>query len=292
MPRALRIHFPGALFHVMTRGNAGQKIFLDRADYQAFLEILLSLKKQGPFLLYAYCLMTNHVHLLLEVNRFPLSLIMQRLLTRYSKHFNIRHKRLGHLFQGRYKAIFCQKDAYLQELIRYIHLNPVRAKLVKEPEAWRWSGHREYLGKKKGSLVDSRFPLSLFHPRLVISQELYAAFVRDGLGVGHNENYYPPQTLPCLGEETFVHEYRELVNRKEQGGNPPKKPVPLERLVALPKARVSLEMLRSKSQVRKITTARIDFIMRALKEGHRPSLIAAFLGCSPSAVSKIVNRNL
>ena len=275
----------------MARGNGGQKTFRDQADCQSFLEILSDLKKQTPFLLYAYCLMPNHVHLLVEVNRFPLSLIMQRLLTRYSKHFNIRHRRLGHLFQGRYKAILCQKDAYLLELIRYIHLNPVRAKLSPEAAAWRWSSHREYLSHKKASLVDWAFPLSMFHPHLSSSRQLYARFVREGRGMTHNQEYYPPQTLPCLGEEPFVSEYRELINKKVQGENLQVRPAPLERLAAASKDTIPPQMLRSRSQARKITAARRDFVLRALEAGHRPSLIAAFLGFSPSAVSKIVNRN-
>lgn len=274
----------------MARGNAGQRTFLDKRDYQAFLQILSEVKQQTSFLLYAYCLMPNHFHLLVEVNRFSLSLIMQRLLTRYSKHFNIRHRRFGHLFQGRYKAIVCQKDVYLQELLRYIHLNPLRAKLVREASAWPWSSHREYIGQKRGDLVDSQFPLSMFHHHRVRSHRLYAAFVGEGVGIGHQQQYYPPQSLPCLGEQDFVSEYRELVDKRTEGEDPRRAPLSLERLVALSKTGIPQQMLRSRSQARKITAARRDFVLRAVEVGHRPSRIAAFLQCSPSAVSKIVRR--
>src|SRR4026209_1403179 len=179
MPRPPRLDAPGSLFHVMARGNDGRKTFLDAQDYQAFFRALSEQKQKTPFLIYAFCLMPNHFHLLMETERFSLSVIMQRLLTRYVKRFNFRHQRVGHLFQGRYKAILCQKDSYLQELIRYIHLNPVRAKMVKEVSAWKWSSHQEYLGEVKGELTDNRFPLSLFHKDIGSSRRYYTRFVNE-----------------------------------------------------------------------------------------------------------------
>lgn len=276
----------------MARGNRGQRTFKDKFDYQTFLRIISELKTQKSFLLHAYCLMPNHFHLLVEVNRFALSTIMQSLLTRYSKRFNIRHRRLGHLFQGRYKAILCQKDAYLQELVRYTHLNPVRAKLVKDPKAWPWSSHRQYLGDNKGNLADCQLTLSMFHPHPARSRQLYAAFVRDGLGTGHQPGYYPSQTFPCLGDETFASRYQELLDEKEPPERPRQRPSSLDSLAALLAPLIPLTLLRSRSQVRKIAAARRDLVLRALQEGHRPASIAAFLRCSPSAVSKIVSRSL
>lgn len=292
MPRAPRIHLPGALYHTMARGNRGQRTFEDKLDYQTFLKIISELKTRKPFLLHAYCLMPNHLHLLMEVNRFSLATIMQNLLTRYSKRFNIRHQRLGHLFQGRYKAIHCQKDAYLQELVRYIHLNPVRAKLIKDPKAWAWSSHRQYLGHHKEELADCGLTLSMFHSHPAMARGLYTAFVRDGLGTGHQRDYYPSQTFPCLGDEAFASRYRELLEEKEPIEKPRQRPLSLERLAAIHASSIPLALLSSRSQARKITAARRDLILQALGQGHRPASIAAFLRCSPSAVSKIVNRNL
>lgn len=162
MPRPPRIHVAGGLYHTIARGNDGQKTFLDEKDYQVFVDQLDELKRTTPFSVYAYCLMLNHFHLLVETQRVPLSVIMQRLLTRYVKRFNFRHRRIGHLFQGRYKAILCQRDAYLQKLLRYIHLNPVRAKLAKDAATWKWSSHGEYVGRVRSDLTDKVFPLSLF----------------------------------------------------------------------------------------------------------------------------------
>ena len=292
VPRPPRIHVPGALFHVIARGNGGQKTFLDDRDFQMFIEALSALKKKTPFLIYAYCLMPNHFHLLIETEQLHLSVIMQRLLTRYVRSFNFRHRRIGHLFQGRFKAILCQRDAYLQELLRYIHLNPVRAKLTKDVTAWRWSSHGEYMGRVKSDLVDSEFPLSLFHKQRATSRMLYARFVIDGVEMSHNPQFYPSQSTPCLGEESFVEDYRERVNKERRIEGRGIELISLERLAALLKAKIPLEMLRSPTQARKVTAARRHFVLGAVKMGHRPSLIAAFLRCSPSAISKIIVRNL
>ena len=291
MPRPPRIDAPGSLFHVMARGNDGRKTFLDAQDYQAFFRALSEQKQKTPFLIYAFCLMPNHFHLLMETERFSLSVIMQRLLTRYVKRFNFRHQRVGHLFQGRYKAILCQKDSYLQELIRYVHLNPVRAKMVKEVSAWKWSSHREYLGEVKGELTDNRFPLSLFHKDIGSSRRYYARFVNEGVEMGHQEEFYPSPSTPCLGEESFVDDYRERIAEKTTTVTGEVKLIPLEKLVP-GKAKVALALLRSSTQVRAVAVARREFVLNAVKMGHRPSLIAAFLNCSPSAISKIVARSL
>ena len=117
----------------------------------------------------------------------------------------------------------------------------------------------------------------MFHPHLSRSRGLYARFVREGLGISHKQEYFPPQTLPCLGEEIFVSEYREPIDKKVHGESPKGRPLPLERLAAGSKHSLSPQILRSRSQARKITAARRDFVLRALEAGHRPSLIAAFL---------------
>jgi REP element-mobilizing transposase RayT len=119
-----------------------------------FLAYLSDYKNRYGFHLYAYALMKNHLHLLVEVEEVPLGRIMQSLLFRYTRYFNRLHGEVGHLFQGRYKAILCDKDAYLLELVRYIHLNPVRAKIVKEPEGYVWTGHLSFIRKGADSLID------------------------------------------------------------------------------------------------------------------------------------------
>jgi len=292
MARPPRIHVSGALFHIIARGNGGQKTFLDEQDYQTFVDGLDELKRKTLFLVYAYCLMPNHFHLLIEIKQFPLSAIMQRLLTRYVKSFNFRHRRIGHLFQGRYKAILCQKEPYLQELLRYIHLNPVRAKLAKDALAWKWSSHREYMGSVKRDLTDKGFPLSLFHKELSTSRKLFTQFVNDGIEMGHKAEFYASPSTPCLGEDSFVDDYRERLTKRKSAEAGAAKLIPLERLAREATASLPFEMLRSPTQSRKVTAARQEFVIKAVKMGHRPSVLAAFLRCSASAISKIVARSL
>ena len=124
MARNLRVEVEGGLYHVITRGNARQDIFHSADDHLKFLTLLIKQKARSPFYLYAYCLMTNHVHLLLERQKETVGSIMQRVLTGYSQYYNRKYKRVGHVFQGRHKSILCQSDQYLAELVRYIHLNP------------------------------------------------------------------------------------------------------------------------------------------------------------------------
>ena len=130
MPREARLDAPGALHHIVVRGIERRKIFRDDSDRGDFLERLSAILGESRTPCYAWALMPNHFHLLLKTGQTPISTLMRRLLTGYAVSFNLRHRRSGHLFQNRYKSILCQEDSYLLELVRYIHLNPLRAKLV------------------------------------------------------------------------------------------------------------------------------------------------------------------
>ena len=130
MARKPCINFPGALYHVIARGNRRQKIFCDDSDYELYLQFLEEYKERYRFSLYAYALLPNHLHLLIEVGEIPLSRLMQTLQFRYTRNFNIKYQKFGHLFQGRYKGILCEKDSYLVEHSAYIHLNALRARLM------------------------------------------------------------------------------------------------------------------------------------------------------------------
>src|SRR6267142_1455660 len=141
-----RLEIEGGLYHVITRGNNRQLIFGSDDDHHRFLLQLAHQKGKLPFYLYAYCLMPNHIHLLVERQHDYISRVMQRLLTAYSQYHNRKYRKAGHLLQGRYKAILCQSDQYLAELVRYIHLNPVLVKMVRRPRDFRYSSHRAYLG--------------------------------------------------------------------------------------------------------------------------------------------------
>jgi len=215
MARRPRIHFAGALYHVISRGNRRQGIFRDEKDLKRLLTYLSHCKIRFPFRLYAYALMKNHIHLFLEVERVPLSKIMQSLLFRYTQYFNRRYRQVGHLFQGRYKAIVCDKDAYLLELARYIHLNPVRARVVKRPEDYVWTGHLSYLGKREEDLIDEGFVLDQLGGNRSSARRRYRRFVWDGMTGGHEKKYYQVKDQRYLGEDAFVERIER--ERKEAG---------------------------------------------------------------------------
>ena len=139
MSRRPRIHYPGAVYHVMARGVNGQAVFIDDLDRRKFLRSLERIKLETGATIYAFCLMGNHFHLAIKVATVPLCSVIQRILTGYSITFNQRHGRTGHVFQARYKSILCLDDRYLLGLIQYIQMNPVRAGLVESPMDWPWS---------------------------------------------------------------------------------------------------------------------------------------------------------
>jgi len=204
MARRPRIHYPGAFYHVIARGNQKQDIFLKKEDYKTCLTYLSECKAKYHFYLYAYALMRNHFHLLVEVKEVPLSKVMQVVQFRYTQYFNKRYGKVGHLFQGRYKAILCEKDSYLLELVRYIHLNPVRAKVVTDPEKYLWTSHQIYLNRTKSELVDQDLVLAQFSQRKAMAQQAYKRFVLQELQGKHEEKYYQVKDQRYLGDEKFI----------------------------------------------------------------------------------------
>ncbi|HWP59713.1 MAG TPA: transposase [Candidatus Acidoferrales bacterium] len=212
MARRPRVEYPGALYHVITRGNQRQKIFFDDQDRIKYLEILSRLKGLYRFRLYAYVLMLNHVHLLLEAGEVPLSRIMQRLGSGYTQYFNRRHGLVGHLFQGRYKAILCDKDSYLLELSRYLHLNPVRAKVVKDPADYIWSSYGGYVRETNGQKwLDIREVLGQFSRNRSEARRLYRKFVLEAIGEGHKQQYYEVLDGRFLGDREFAEDIKAKI---------------------------------------------------------------------------------
>ena len=203
MARKVRTEVEGGLYHVIMRGVDRQDIFHCPEDHAKFIGLLAAVKGRLPFYLYAYCLMTNHIHLLVERMTDDIGRIMQRLLTGYAQYYNRRYRRSGHVLQGRHKAILCQSDAYLTELVRYIHLNPVRAKMVQWPGDYPYSSHREYLGLEPAGIVDSDPVLRHFGVRKKIAIERFAKHVEAGLKLGHQDKLYATE-CGMLGSEEFV----------------------------------------------------------------------------------------
>jgi REP element-mobilizing transposase RayT len=181
MARPLRIEFAGALYHITARGNARQDIYLTDDDCHQFLEILQCACDRYQWLCHAYCLMSNHYHLLIETQAPTLSKGMKYINGTYTQAFNRGHNRVGHVFQGRFKGILIDKDSYLLELARYIVLNPVRARMVRTAEDWLWSSYRATAGQAKAhALLTTDWVLGNFGRKRKIAQEKYRAFVQEG----------------------------------------------------------------------------------------------------------------
>jgi len=189
MPRQARLDAPGALHHIMVRGINKTDIFTSDQDKARFLERLGENVTEGKCSIYAWVLMDNHVHLLFKSGKHGISAVMRKLLTWYAQYFNRCHNRTGHLFQNRYKSILCDEENYLLALIRYIHLNPVRAQIVQtieELDRYPWSGHGTIIGKSKHSWMDIDTVLSQFGAKKRRAISEYRRFVKAELGSGRN----------------------------------------------------------------------------------------------------------
>jgi putative transposase len=191
MPRKSRIDAPGVLHHIIARGIDRQRIFKDDADRDHFLDRLGNILLETQTACYAWALIPNHFHLLLRTGTTVISTVMRRLLTGYAVTFNIRHKRHGHLFQNRYKSILCQEDSYLLELVRYIHLNPLRAGIVKDLRALKkypYCGHFCVLGKRTHDWQDVDYTLKLFATNRSEAIHRYREYVKKAAGQGRRSD--------------------------------------------------------------------------------------------------------
>jgi len=204
MSRAPRVEVPGTCYHVITRGNHQEAIFHDDLDRRHYLHRLEDYRRRYGFTLYAYVLMSNHVHLLLVTAEAPLFKIMHGLQFTYAQYYNRRYETAGHLFQGRYKAILCDRDTYLLELVRYIHLNPARARAGLDPWRYPWSSHAAYMGKPSAVTVETSFILRQFAPRLGRARRAYLLFLANGLAQGDQAQYEDPGDQRIQGGEEFT----------------------------------------------------------------------------------------
>jgi len=202
MPRQARLDALGTLHHVMIRGIEGTDIFCDDEDRGDFTSRISALVERTGTRIVAWAFMTNHVHLLLFSGRSGLSSFMRSLLTGYAIRFNRRHQRTGHLFQNRYKSIICEEDVYLLQLIRYIHLNPLRAKIVKtieELDRYRWCGHRVLVGKEKNDWLDTEYVLRQFGRDKGKAIVAYRKFLQEGIQEGHRPDLVGGGLIRSLG---------------------------------------------------------------------------------------------
>jgi len=276
MTRPLRIEFKGAVYHITSRGNARQAIFLDEEDFTDFLRVLCSVVKRYHFILHTYCLMNNHYHLLIETPYANLSRGMRQLNGLYTQRFNRKHQRVGHLFQGRYQAILVDKDNYLLELSRYVALNPVRAKIVKDPKDWRWSAYQATTGHKGISCLTTDWILSQFDNKQKASS-LYQAFVLSGIKAESPLKAVKGQLF--LGQENFIDKIKHLMSVTENLREITKK----QRYVTRLSLNEILKYQDKKSRDQAMYEAHQQY-------GYTLKDIAEYIGVHYTTVSRVIKR--
>jgi len=320
MPRKARIDAPGALHHIIIRGIEKRAIFRDDRDREDFLERLGDVLVETETHCYAWALLTNHVHLLLMTGLVPIATVMRRLLTGYAQQFNRRHKRHGHLFQNRYKSILCEEDPYLLELVRYIHLNPLRAGIVKDFKglrSYRFSGHSVLIGLNKNEWQDKDYVLSLFGFTEGQAKKAYASFVARGIGKGRRPDLIGGGLVRSiggwsalkairsdelrvkgderiLGSSEFVLEALEKANEQfEQSSLLQSQGLDLDSLLSRVASHYKIDVkdLKTRSKLPAIVKTRSVFCYLAVRKLEiSGTSIAKELNITPSAVSKAVIR--
>jgi REP element-mobilizing transposase RayT len=211
MPRKARIDAPGALHHVICRGIEGRKIFWTDSDREDFLERIEKVLVESQTPCYAWALMPNHFHLLLRTGNSSIACVMSRILSGYAGWFNRRHRRIGHLFQNRYKSILCQEESYFLELVRYIHLNPLRADLVAtldELDRYQYGGHSSLMGYRENVWQSSEMVLSRFGKKVQAARRAYRSFVEKGILLGKRPELTGGGLIRSMGGWTAVKSLR------------------------------------------------------------------------------------
>jgi len=216
MPRKARIDAPGALHHIIIRGIERRRIFSDEVDLDNFVERLGNILSDTQTSCFAWALIPNHAHLLLRTGPTSVASVMRRLLTGYAVSYNHRHRRHGHLFQNRYKSILCQEDTYLRELVRYIHLNPLRAKIVKslaDSDTYRYSGHSALMGKVQRDFQDTDYVLRQFGAKPHAARKAYRAYVLRGISQGRRPDLIGGGLIRSAGGWSAVKTIRRSQDR-------------------------------------------------------------------------------
>ena len=277
MARPLRIEYDGALYHVTSRGNNRSAIFRDDTDRVLFLDTLGRVTQRFHWICHGYCLMNNHYHLVIETPDGNLSKGMRQINGVYTQAFNQRHRRVGHVFQGRFKAILVQKDSHFLEVCRYVVLNPVRAKAVGQPHQWQWSSYNATAGMVQAHdclTVDEI--LSHFGSRKALARQKYREFVQAGIDAPSLWDDLKAQNL--LGVEGFAETFRSLLAENQQTQEIPKE----QRFADRP----SLEKLFSDHQSKR---RRDELIAKAVtRYGYSQVELARFLGLHYSTISRIL----
>jgi REP element-mobilizing transposase RayT len=320
MPRGARLDAPGTLHHVIVRGIEKRRIVNDVADRKNFVKRLGGLSAETKTNIYAWALMTNHAHMLLRSSEIGLSTFMRRLLTGYAISYNQRHFRWGHLFQNRYKSIVCDEDAYFTELVRYIHLNPLRAKLVKsltQLDRYRWSGHGVILGKIEYNWQNRDDVLKWFGKKEGEAKNAYRNYVEKGIAKGRRPELVGGGLIRSLGGWSAVKALRRSGDRELSDGRILGRGEFVERIIKEAETQikyqlpllerhhkidefiteicqdenVSIEELKGGSRRREVSRVRALIAIGLVKnQGVALAEVARQLGVSTTAISKIIKR--
>jgi len=281
MARPLRIEYPGAVYHITSRGNEKKLIFKDERDREIFLDTLSQVDKRYNWLCHAYCLMNNHYHLIIETPDGNLSVGMRQLNGVYTQAFNRQHNRVGHLFQGRYKGILIQKDSHLLEVCRYVVLNPVRAKAVKKPEQWRWSSYQATAGiEKPHPCLSTEWILNQFGSTRRIAEKAYRKFVEDG--IKQESIWEAVRAQSILGEEEFTATLTDYLRGKKDIAELPKS----QRYIDRP----SLENIFSKNILKDISKRNRKISEAVRRHGYRQREVADYLKMHFTSISRILRE--
>lgn len=320
MPRKPRLDVPGALHHIMVRGNNKANIFSDDQDRNKFLQRLGETVVEAKCSVYAWVLMSNHVHILFKSGKKGISSVMRKLLTWYAVYYNRKHKRTGHLFENRYKSILCEEDRYLLALIRYIHLNPVRAGMVQtveELDRYPWSGHSVVMGKNECPWMDTDYVLHQFNDTKRKSRNTYRKFVVEGIPMGRSPELTGGGLIRSrggwsnvvsarrrgqreeyderiLGSGDFVNEIFKEAEKKQirqmkirRSGRTINSIIEEE----CEKSKVSLNELQAGSRRKTVSDMRATIAKRSLDElGLSKAEIARHLGVNTSSITRTISK--
>jgi len=320
MPRQARLDIPGALHHIMVRGINKSTIFEDDQDRAQFLNRLGENVTEARATVYAWALMTNHAHILFKSGKQGISAVMRKQLTWYAQYFNRRHRRSGHLFENRYKSILCDEDNYLLALIRYIHLNPLRAGMaetLEELDRYPWSGHSAVIGKRECSWMDVDYVLLQFNDTKRKARNSYRRFVGEGIGMGCQPELTGGGLIRSKGGWSQVvsarrsgrkEEYDERILGSGDFVNAALKEAEEKTRLQLKllrtgrtltkiveqecgRADVSAQELKGGSRRRVVSTLRIKIAKRGLDElGLSLAEIARHVGVSTSGIARAIKR--
>jgi putative transposase len=278
MPRTPRLHVPGAMYHVTLRGNHRQNIFFSAADRRLMSDLFAEVIGRFGARLHAYCYMTNHIHALIQVSEAPLGRIMLRVAGRYARQTQAKLHTTGHLFEKRYYPVLIDADEYLLELLRYVHLNPVRAHMVETADEYPWSSHHAYCGERDEPWVTTDLALSMFHHQRGVAIQAYRQFVGNAVGKARASPLQECNTNDrrILGSDDFA-------GRVLGESWKPRSPKTLDELIseACAKFYITRAELESSNRRAALVKSRAWIVRQAINGRI----------CSIAAVARALNRN-